>query len=566
MANHLNFEHLVAGLLADERKDLLEKLRAGLTTKLDDEVQWSILAEAAPVSWEESLERMGFFHQLWVRVVAMFSGLPLKQVVEQDYLKHLEKEISAQVPGFFHFRSETLGTPFFQELKILADALKPLRLPLAAAMDGQRLDFIAFHSGLVLSDLQARVILETDCWQLLEKNPDLPTKDIKNLAERNFNTILSEIPPETRKALYQEFQGLHNLWRLSQLNFEPLLAAFSVINNEGQPDHAPFRLVKTGLEELYFKLATLPFLPSLTALQAVFVFYQRDQLEGPPGELEAALEAASSKAMLGLRRIGETMRRVPFSKIICRLKGFMNLPAPTAGGMEDWFVQLRRFWETKMERDYQRFARYRSEKILTAEVLTLLGAGLEEWLRAQPYPVFPEAYVTHGNKTLGFVRLFWEKHFQPRIRPLLLVLLQEGDFYKKVDREDLSQVLAGLEKVAEVVTDFSLNFGFDGVWGALLEGLEELPEDGRRARIEEVFLMAADTVDGLWETWTPLFRKTGDLLKNFAQGDPAGKRDLVSNLPEIGGRSNAAFRRELELSATQWGRFFLLFKDLGQFD
>lgn len=564
------FDTLVAQLLMQERLALLEQLTSDVEADISPEIKWEPPVADPPVLWQESYNSLGLWTKLLLFLAGLFQTQGLQGAVERYFLKRLEREILQQCPGFVNFRLEVFETPFYLVLKSLFDGLKAFRHALVAALEGQKGEFVAFYTGLACPEVQEHLLLDTDFWYILEKNPDMPTRDIKKLAENNLAAILKDFPPEKKKTLSEEMLALSALWKLSQFPADNLLGAFS--GGSGNDGHlvAAFMDLQAPLEELLTRINGLKVLPKKAVVEAVFLFYHQGKMAGEGTELEPLLAEAMKRAVNGLASIKDFRHKVPLSKIVRRLNKELNLgPPPFAGAGENWFLLYRRFWEGRLERNYQAFSKFRSEKLLLSEICGFLNTTPETWIKNHPFPLpqMKGTFLARGNKRLAFVHVFWESVFVPKIKPLMMLILKEGMFFKKKDKEDFAAVFHQLCRVSESHMDFYRNFADGGLWGSLIEELAKEADDGvKRGRIDEIFAMASQAIDQWFESVLPLFKSADIWINSLLGGENSRGRDKLINLTEIAGRSNALFRRELEQDSMLLGRFNLLLKDLSAFD
>lgn len=557
------FEKLVETLSADERRDFIRRL-----TKAPDETPLGPLPDEddgdLETVWERRYAEMGFFQKLLLMIKALFTGRDVKTLVQDRLLADLAAQIEKICPGMFNFRLHMIHAPFYQELKDLLEGLKVFRKPFTAAFGQNKADFLAFLVGLHLEDVQARLLEETNHWKIYESSPERTSKDIKAIVEGNFRLALDAITPDRRKVLYEGIKTLNGLRGLVFVNEEKLLKPFQLVTVAGAPGSASVEDLRGPLIELWEKLAQFTVPPPAKFLEGLFLFYFQDRLENTDAPLQAILQDSMERALDGLARIRAFNNRVPMAKIVALLNNSLHIHTKPAGGAEDWFITYKKFWQSKIERDFQLFSRERAERLLMADIYQFLEIQPEDFRKEAMYPpYYPGRMPTHGDKTLTFMKLFMSKIFMTKMNPLLKIILLEGDFYKKHNRGVFTDTYNFILTVPDKVNFFQKNFGPEGEWGLALKKLANTTDEEILVhQIKDIFHLAGDWVESFLTQAMPVFTSFMDVLKGLNKGDSSGRYDTLANLSAIGGKSNMAFRKELDTMAKRWEKFLTIVRDL----
>ena len=129
--NRNAFDNLVAGLSAQDRAEMLQRLNSsGPKTinliETDDEIPEKNL------SLHLKYQALPFFHKFFLWIRSMLQGKSPERVFNDDSLVDLARKINRIHPGLVDYRQKVLDSLFFQQLKTLKDAadfFKPYFVP-----------------------------------------------------------------------------------------------------------------------------------------------------------------------------------------------------------------------------------------------------------------------------------------------------------------------------------------------------------------------------------------------------------------------------------------------------
>jgi hypothetical protein len=558
------FKNLVKTLSNEERRDLLRRLSVQDTEELPD------LGPAVPEpvkDWEQVFRTYSWFRRLVLWIRKFFRGVELSSLVQEQILNDLAVRIEHKVPGFFNLRIGMVFTPFYRELERLFASFEPFRAPFRTAYGPRRSEFVAFLTALEFPELQDKVIALADFPKIGETHPERSLKEIKTIIDGDFRSLLDSVPQEQRKGLNETFRALNAFRALCLFPADKLLAPFSLATWGGQPGNASLAELHDALLELTERLWAMSSPVPQTGLEALFLFHHGERFNSLDVDLETPVSDFLEKAALSWQALRDFHHLVPLVDLGAWMqKDSSWVPSATLAPPEDWLGQFRRFWQARLDGDFELYEHERKTNLVLSEIYQFLEITQPEFFKDAFYPpYYPGRLPRRGELTLLFLRNFMERVFVPKMNPLLKIVLLEGDFYKRNNRGVFTDCYNALLQISDQILGFQRRFAPEGEWG---KKLGEIPKDEGEEKafvqIREVFLAAGDWVDEYLPSVMLTLATFQEVLRGLVKGVSGGKYDTLSNLNSIGGKANGVFRKELEVLLKKWEKFFRILQDLEQ--
>ncbi len=540
MSSPSTFDYLVKELSHEERRYLLDKLatKEELSLQQPAEKEEEVLPD-----YKTILKRFSWFTQLILYLKSLFKGLPLEKIVKDRLFEDVGSSLQRQFPSWLQARTRMFFPQFYYELKNLLDSLEVFIDPLNLAMGQDKGEFFAFLIGNAIEDIQQRILFETDFWMVYDQNQERSNQDIKTIVEGNLRVILDSIPQDIRKKVYNEVKKMHHLYLLCNFPKEQIYAPF-FITGEG-PNPAPFEEFSHLLVSLWSRLSALDDQDLSTVLESLFIYYLKAKLFKRE-EWDQLLEKNFALAKESLQIIRDFRARVPIGKLCALVTRNMEVRKEPLPGIEDWFNIYRSFWKSKIARDYKVFNRERTQRILNSTLTHFLNMTEDEFEENRVFPkILTNEVYPYQDRTLTFLRLFYNRVFPYRFHPLLKLVFMEGEFYKKANKTEFGETYSQLLKFADEVEKLSIRISTTGEWGSRLLTIGSLPRDQQIAEVKSVFQTATEAILDLLKRMTPVLQSLYNLLHGIVKTEAGGVYDGLSNLSQLGGRNNSIVRREL---------------------
>ena len=456
------FQRLVKTLSHEERRDLLKRLTAS-----PESDSLAPPPEESEPDWEEVYQSYSLWKKFFLWLKKFFRATDLATVVQEQVLSDLATRLERQCPGFFHLRLKMALTPFYRELERLFSALAPFREPFRTAFGERKNEFVAFWIALEIPEWQEILNAVSDFATLESQHPERPIKEIKTIADGDFRGLLDSLPPERKKNLNESLKALSAFRALCHFPVDKLLSPFQLLSVNGQPTNALLTDLQDELIELAKRLDALKASVPESALEALFLFHNGDTFNSPEADVETPLAAFLDQAHDAWGAVRNFHQRVPLAKLCGWLLGNPSwVPLSSLAPVDEWVTLYRRFWQNRLDTSFEVFVRQRKVRIVVTDACRFLEMAPEEFGNDHFYPpLFPGRLPTRGEQTLQFLRLFLERIFVPKMNPTLKIVLLEGDFYKRHNRNTFTDCYNTLLQIPDQLTAFQRHFGPEGEWG-----------------------------------------------------------------------------------------------------
>lgn len=559
------FDDLVTNLPSDERERLFQRLseasQIGASPSIDPE---------SPEGSEEGVEalyqRKGFWEHLLCSITAFFTHKRPIDVFEDRLLSGLRQRLESEYPGCVDFRRSALGPAFYQALVELKAAARYFHAACEVSVERDRPAFYAFLGSMRMAEIHERLLAETDLFSLGAANPFLDESTIFKQALSNMDEILSYLPEDKRRAMYEQVRALFDLQRLANYGFERFLASFQAPG--GGRREAPFAMVMPLMTELCDALSALQDPPPVELIETMLLFPRQALVGHRQAELEEEMLEAMAKAKEALRAIQGFSRKVPLRQFIRAMQRNLSYQPKTGGGGENWFVLYKGFWKSHLDSGFATFARDRKKLRLKEELREYLGAqALGEFDNFSPEAQDGKITLRHGM-AFSFIKAVFSSIFPDSLNRVLKLILIEGLFYKQDNRLEYTDAYNVLLKTPEALKGFDRSLAPDGELGGLFG---EANRDFSSIAAKEHKRMAAQQAiaaeaDILLSNLVRALRSIILLLKGIIHPESSGRYDGLQNISSIDGKSNSTFMRSIEKCRDSLDRFLTLLSTIIELD
>jgi len=544
------FDRLVSNLSSDERREMLERVRQAATVEEEPLVT---VESREPVDYEQVYHYMSFFRKVFLFLASVLTGRSRDDLVGEYVLHNLASQITSRYPALVDISKRQFLPGFFREIKTLQQAATFFAPACSRALGAEKAEFMAFLLGLESPETQQKLLEDTDPFSVGARESELPEFQLKKLLFRNLDDVLSFVPLHNRERMYRNAQLLHALYLLSTFPYGSLLLPFTggaggSPTAEGAEELVPCSVyqIKDHLLRLAAILRSLNEGPTQELSEAVFLFQRQSEQEGEDRELETELQKKVSAARTHFGAIRRFARDVPIFDIVRYVVGDVNYRVEPAGGGEDWLALIKRFWGDRIERLFAAFQFQRQKDELLAEAGELTGAGT-----VVPMGRYPSAGSGSGGKhaaSLGVLAEIVSRVYQSHMHAPLKVLLIDGEFYKEDNRTEFTTAFDALNDMPERLRVLRGRLTPDGQYGVELKKIaaEKMPPQARLQRRAAVVERIDEEADEMVQDALAALRSISEVLYGILYGEVGGKYDTLSNIGEIGGRSNKSLMKQFD--------------------
>ncbi|NBB90085.1 MAG: hypothetical protein GVY23_02640 [Spirochaetes bacterium] len=532
MATSSTFDSLVSTLSSSERREMLERIRA--TIVFDEEpVERGVEPSEADV--ESAYLNMGMWRRLLVLLRMVFGAISKEEAIEEQLMRGLARRLRSEAAHLVDVASGQFLSDFKDELDKLKDAASFFRGPVGRIRSAGLDAFYSFVLGLESPDIRDELLVCTDPFVLSARMEDAEEPDLRREAEGRYAELMESIPAWVRNSMQTNAAFFESLNAFTDFDFSGMLAGFEPVGEEGDR-RCEVGHLRAPLQELGRVLKGLATPPSAAFVEALVLF------DGDLGRADQDLESVLAQRTVGMQRRLDVVRgfarRVPLFNIIRYVVGDLSYRLPKPAGGQGWRNRVRRFWSQRMESLFQLYSFERKKEDLLGQARELVGDA-----EVKPSAHYPARAGrrdgTHASIALldALLRQVREGEYAAALKTLFV----QGSFYKEENRAEFNEYYADLEDLLNAVATFSARIGDGGdLQASVTEAGQESDEvefalDRVDEAAERLVHRGVETLHGLSE-----------ILRGVLYGEVGGRYDTLSNLDEVAGRGNRAFRGRLD--------------------
>ena len=561
MANNKNFDKLVSSLSLDERQNLLSKLK-GQSSMSSTETLYFDEEIIVPVSnIETQYAKLPWFYRLWYFILSIFKSRPPIKIFEDHQVFTLGNKADERSPGLYDYQKALLLPSFCRQLEGLREASRFFYSALDISVNRDRGAFFAFLGSLEMPSVHKRLYTDTDPLQVIEKNPDAPESELRQIALRAMENAFTGITEECREAMYFDARTLNCLRELSSFLFDRVIMAFANDPTYGG-EVCSAGVVRELLITLNNILISLKVVPPMPLLESLFIFTLQEKGEEQSFDISRELRALLIKAEESLTVIRDFNKKVPLTWIIrCCTRDMSYSPRPISGG-EDWFVVYRDYWKRYVDSIFNNYMRDRRYKeLLNTFRYFLKGTNLKMLANTQS-EAEPDGMPVKGAFALSFVLTFYSAVFMPDINKYLRPILIDGDFHEKEGRAEFAENYNNLIKLEDEIKKLELEISPSGDYGKRYQQAKQemtsLPV--KRRKIQIVVEDASEEAAKILERAKEASKRMTKILTGVLGMDPRRLYSLT-NLAKVAGK-DSQFIQGLEETVQQFQRMLKILEDI----
>jgi len=534
MATSSTFDSLVSTLSSTERREMLERIRAGIVF---DEEPVERELEPAESDLEYAYLTMGMWQKLLVLLRMLFGGLSKEEAVEEHLMRSLARRLRSEAANFVDVTSGQFLPDFKAEIARLKSAAGFFGGPVGRIRSAGLDSFYSFVLGLESPDIRDELLVYTDPFILSTRMEDADEHILRREAEGRFAELMGSIPSWVRNSMQTNAAFLESLSALTEFDFGEMLSCFEAVGGENDDERCEVDHLRVPLQNLGRILKGLAPPPSAAFLEALVLF------DGDLGRADQDLESVLNERTAGVQRRLDVVRgfarRVPFFDIVRYAAGDLSYRLPTPATGQGWKSRVERFWSRRMESFFQLYSFERKKEDLLAQARELIDDS--EVRSPAHYPARPgRRNGTHAT-SIALLQALLHKVRDGGYGATLKTLFVQGAFYKEENRAEFNEYYGELEDLLNAVGAFSVRIGDGGDLQASVK--EARREDGD---VETALDRVDEAADRLVHRGVETLHGLSEVLRGVLYGEVGGRYDTLSNLDEVAGRDNKAFRARLD--------------------
>ncbi|MDR2103382.1 MAG: DUF5312 domain-containing protein [Treponema sp.] len=538
MADDRTFDQLAAELSLDERKNLLGKLSSH--SSISSAPLYEEEEETNFKDVEARYAQLPWHCRLWCFLLSLFKAQPPVKVYENQQIAKLGREILESSPGLYDYQRSLLLTEFYNALQTLKEGARFFYTALDASVNRDKGAFYAFLGSLELGEIHNRLKIDTDPRIIVERNPQVPESEVRQLALGIMEDAIAEITEDQRKAMYHDARSLYCLKELAAFLFDRIIMAFSP-DAAAQKYSCPANMVREQLLSLNNILYSIREPPPMPLLESLFVFILQERVGKSAFDINAEMRRLLSQAETAVVILREFNKQVPLTLILRCVSRDLSLTPKTISGGEDWFVVFRDYWKRHIEMQLAEYLNERRRQKMAETFRYFLKGTNLKMLGNTVSDTNPEGIPLKSALALSFLLSFYSAVFIKEINLIIRPILIDGEFYKPENRVEFTESYNDLIKLEDIIRKFEAELAPSGDYGkryALArEEMSSLPVKRRKIQIvmEEVNEEADRIIEQTAKAMTTLRKILGEIIKK----DGEGKYNALANMTKLMGKGNA---------------------------
>ncbi|MCK9170674.1 MAG: DUF5312 domain-containing protein [Treponema sp.] len=542
-----SFDELVAGISADERRFLLEKLkRSGTEMPLQGmEMPQEDVPDDCSIQIRIKSESLLYRIILWLRSV--FTRQTQDEIYNDDLIVNLVHKVTKAHPGLVDYQHRLFQSLFYEKLKELkecADFFKPYM----TAVNDNAGEFYAFLSTFIAPEIGDAVGREADPYSIpFDRSL---TNELRTSLIRKLEIAVRDISPSSKQTMYSTIRSIEWLRQLTGLPYLHFIAQFTAIISESYT--CPFSNALTDFQAFARVLSNcMPV--SNEALEALFLFPQRKAASTLEldSDNEKALRDFLKRSVSAFSMIQMFIRTVPVCTIGRIIFNDYNWQPEPFGGAEDWSVKFREEWKKVFDERWEAWLRDRKKNQLS--VVLSSNFGLKEFpvLPFRPWADLWGGVPFHCEMTAGFLSWFNSNEYSG-VMAVLNVVMLEGVFLNEENRTEFSEAVNDFSVTNQRIESFVESLSPRGNIGTAFEKVasEHIRSLKGQSRIDSLILNAETNIHEIDISFCKQCRIIEDIFHGILDGAKDSRYESIQNLMTIHGHENRIFRDKMEESRT----------------
>lgn len=541
-AQRNSFDELVAGISADERRFLLEKLkRSGTDASMQTmEMSFDDVGDDRSIKIRIKSESFLYRFILWLRSV--LTRQFQEDIYNGDLIKDLVHTVNKVHPGLVDYQRGLLQSLFYEklrELKECADFFKPY----TTAMNDNPGEFYVFLSTFIAPEIADTIGSEADPY-LIPFDREL-TNELRLSLIRKLDAATHDISPGTKQVLYSTVRSLEWLRQLTALPYLHFIAQFTAIISDSYT--CPFMNAETDFPAFARVLSNgMPV--SNEALEALFLFLQRKSASTLEldSDNEKALREFLKKSVSTFSMIQMFITTVPVITIGRIIFGDYNWQADPFGGAEDWSVKFREHWKKVFDERWEAWLRDRKKNQLAVVLSTNFGLKGFPELPFRPWADLWGGVPFRCEMTAGFLAWFNANKYTD-VMSVLNILMLEGVFLNNENRIEFSEAVNDFAAVNQKIELFVDSLAPQGNIGTAFDKVasEHIRSLKGQSRIDSLILNAETGIHEIDISFCKQCRIMENIFHGILDAAKDSRYESIQNLMTIRGRENRAFRDKM---------------------
>ncbi|MDC7235772.1 MAG: DUF5312 family protein [Spirochaetales bacterium] len=533
------FDRLVKDLSSDERRKMMQKMEENIhvsSEPLDNTVESESIQ-----SIEEEYKALSWLDKLLIFLQSLFLAKDRQELTKKYVVRGVARQLAYISPDLIDVKHEALTGEFCKKLQDIEESAGFIKHSLSVCFGIDKSKFYALMGQLEFQQIHDALREAVDPLGIARKSPNLDAPSIRRNINDNTEALLARIGREDRMRMVETTRTLNTLYQISLFPYSTIISQFPD-SPDGSTLAAGFSSVKEPLSELAAILKAFRTPPSIKLLEAVFLLYYSDDEVDESG-LDEKIAESITRCNTLFQKIRDFNSAVPLSDLMKVIYQDPFYAVPRSGGGEDWFYFYRQYWMDTLTEQFRIFSRELKIEEIAQELQRYWDL---------PSLIFLPGYTPRDQHTafsysMAAMHTFFEENYQKKLYYPMKIILVDGSFYKKNNREDFEKTFQILVKFGDRIKWFTNKLAPEGDTGAeLRKASHELREDPEA--LDKQILIISNRLNRdaqlILEDAIHCLEIMGKLMNGVVMGN-GGAYDTLSNFSELGGRNNEELRQNV---------------------
>ncbi len=539
MAKDNVFDRLVKDLSGEERRKMIEKMEKNIDVSQEPMV--FAVENDSVNSIQEEYSSLSWLDKLIIFIKSLFMHKDKLELTKNVMVDRIARQIVSVNPDLIDMRHRSVSGKMSEMVADLHESVDFIRSPLSVCFGMDKILFYSIMGQLEFPELSDELRIKIDPRALAKANPVMDVSGIRRKLSEELDNLMQRISREDRRRMTEQIRTLNHLYQLSIHPFSQITSQF-LESTEGQALSASFSSLKTPLTELASVLKAFSNPPSVKLLEAVFLLYC-SQVSSTEESLEERVEAGISRCEALIQKVRNFNRAVPLADILKVILEDPFYSAGTAAGGEDWFYFFNQHWQDVLSDRMRIFIREKTLEDHVNELLRYWDIPVLSYIKGYPQ----QDRLVAFSCSLAALATFNSENFQKVLYFPMKIILVDGNFYKKNNREEYERVFQDLVKISERLRWFEHYLSPEGDAGKkIMEAGREFRGGEEELGRQMLLIYNGINRDALTivEDSIRTLRAMGKLMNGIVLGN-GGTYDTLSNLSELGGGSSEELRQSI---------------------
>ncbi|MBQ9630185.1 MAG: hypothetical protein IJR49_01175, partial [Treponema sp.] len=264
-----SFDELVAGISAEERKFLLDKLKHGDTDVAMQSLEVKLSDFSDSRTLQNRLQNESLLYRIFLWIRSFFTKKAQTAIYNKDLLADIARRINRTYPGLIDYPKEIFQSVFFEKLKELKTCADFFKQYITIINDNLG-EFYVFLSTFIAPEIAAKITNEADPYTIpLNRTV---TNELRLSLIRKLDAAIKDVSHEARHNMYMAVQNVEWIRQFTQLPFIHFLSQFTDVASTANT--CPFTNAQGDFPS-FAKVLSSGTTISNEVMESIFLFLQR---------------------------------------------------------------------------------------------------------------------------------------------------------------------------------------------------------------------------------------------------------------------------------------------------